>query len=283
MFKKTSSILLYLASIILLIFSFIYVVITKSDQGNSTNYYKSSKEQNNNLTTITQKEPWKQVSSKYTLLAKKKIGGSFTARTNNLGIIVVPFDTNNKSVNDRIIFRLKQTGTTDWYFQATYNTNQIQNNIPFPFGFPIIRSSKNISYTFEIESLNGTVSDSLSLSRASPYFITKYKFTKSELANNPYVLAKFIFAKIAEQQEMLTFREFLSILLFSLFSPLILYLVFKVFKYMFILIKQNGKNIILKVRQFKDFLYKNNILVLVILLLITIFTQKMILRGKLTF
>lgn len=269
MFKKTSSILLYLASIILLIFSLIYVVINKSDQGNSTNYYKSSKEQSNNLTTITQKEQWKQVSSKYTLLAKKKIGGSFTARTDNLGIIAVPFDTNNKSVNDRIIFRIKQSETTDWYFQATYNTNQIQNNIPFPFGFPIIRNSKNITYTFEIESLNGTPDDSLSLSQASPYFITKYKFTKSELAENPNVLVRFIIAK----QEMLTFKEIMSILMFSLFSPIILYLVFKLFKYTFILIKQNDKNIIIKVRQFKDFIYKNNILVLVILLLITILTR----------
>lgn len=302
MFKKAALIFLPLISIVLLVLSFTYLVITKSAQSSTIVYYKLSNEQNNNITTITQKEKWTQADSSSAILAKKKIYGNFTAQTDNLGIVTIPFNTHNRSIDDRVVFRIKQADNDDWYYQGIYNTNQIQTNIAFPFGFPTIKNSKNISYIFEIESLHGTSTDFLSLSETNPYFLIKYKFTKSDLTKNPFVLSQFIIAKTVEQIPLLKFREIMLIFMFSAFFPLILYLVLKNMKKvnkalsivfikaakscMFILI--SNKNRILKkksfveflmddiklfVEKFKDFIYKNDILVLVVILLITLLTR----------
>lgn len=302
MFKKNAWIFLPLVLVVLLALSFTYIVITKGDQSNITVYYKLSNEQNNNTTTITQKEQWKQVGSSSALLAKKKISGNFTAKTDNLGIVTIPFNSHNRSIDDKVVFRIKQADNDDWYYQGTYNTNQIQTNIPFPFGFPTIKNSKNISYIFEIESLHGTSTDFLSLSKTDPYFLIKYKFTKSDLTKNPLVLSQFIIAKTVEQLPILKFREIMLIFMFSAFFPLILYLVLKNMKkinkalsIMFIKAAKSGmfilisnKNRILKkksfveflmddikllVEKFEDFIYKNDILVLVVILLITLLTR----------
>ncbi len=220
-------------SIILLALSFVGIVVSKQADGG--HYYKSYDVRYNDLTSITNKEQW--ISDENTdvtkLLAKKKAIGNFTAKSDNLGIIAVPFDTRKRSIEDKIVFRLKKTGEKNWYYQGTYNTNQIQNNIPFPFGFPVIKNSNNISYTFEIESLGGTADNSLSLDKTDRYFFSKYKFLKSELARNPYILSQFIVAKTTEQIGALTIAEAVFIL-FSFLLPLILYLII-------IFIKKNKK------------------------------------------
>lgn len=221
MFKKTTWIFLLFVLIISLATTFALSVIDKNDQINRSQYYEVSNEQFNNITTIIKKEQWKQLRT-VNILAKNKINGTFTAVTDYLGIISVPFNTHNKSINDKIIFRLKEEGKKDWYYQGTYNTNQFQNDIPFPFGFPIIKNSKNILYMFEIESLEGNNSEPYSLSKALPNFFTKYKFSKSELSNNPYILLKFLIVKTSEQLSLLTIGEIVKIFLLSIIPPFLL-------------------------------------------------------------
>jgi hypothetical protein len=217
MFKK---IFFLLAVLIILVISFSYVVFTKNNQPSSP-YYKVSNEQINNLTTITQKEKWKE-SNSVNLLAKTKIDENFIGRANNLGIIAISFDTHNKSVDDKIVFRLKEAGRKDWYYQATYDAKQIQNNVPFPFGFPIITNSKNILFTLEVESLSGRSGDTLSLNQTDNYFFTKYKFFKSELIRNPNTLLQFAVSKIREQLLLLTQGEIVNVFLLSAFPIFIL-------------------------------------------------------------
>lgn len=226
MFKKRTFFLLSVASIILFIIAFIFFVLLNSLQANGTPYYKiTSGKLYSDITVIAQKQQWiETIDNSRELLANKKISENFLARENNLGIIAVPFNTNNKSINDKIVFRIKEQNKKNWFFQSTYNANQIQNNIPFPFGFPIIKNSKNVSYTFEIESLNGTPDDSLSISKASPYFLSKYKFSRPELIKNPRELSHFLLLKTVERVGQLSVAEIIFTLIFFLL-PFITYLV----------------------------------------------------------
>lgn len=261
--KKTAWIL---ASIILFAISFTYAIFTKSDE---TSFYNEPYVQYSDLTTITQKEQWKQLNTTTGLLVKKKIRGNFIAKTDNLGIIAIPFNTHNRSINDRIYFRIKEAGSNNWFYQNIYKTNQFKNNIPFPFGFPIIQNSKNVSYTFEIESLNGTPDDSPSISKAKPYFLSKYKFPKSELVKNPYILSQFLVNKTVAQLPLFTFGEIISILLFSVFFPLLLYKVFNKIMHFFKTLKpQSVKS------NFFTFIISNGVTILILLLFMIVGTDR---------
>lgn len=223
MSKNPKLISLSIASIILFILSFTYFIILNSKQENNNIYYKTPGVGYGGVTVVAQKKQWVNLAFKNTtvLLAKKKVNGNFIAQNNNLGIIAVPFNTHNIKIKDRIIFRVKQTGKKEWYSQRTYKADQIYNNIPFPFGFPIIKNSKNNSYTFEIESLNGTPTNSLSITKANSYFFIKYKFSKLELIRNPLVLLQFFVFKVNVELQFLTKIEIFLIFLFTL-SPFIL-------------------------------------------------------------
>jgi acyltransferase len=230
LFVKTSKKNFIISVVVSLIFfsiSFIYFIfVYNNDQANP--FYKSKESWSSNLTIVTQKELWANhiLQKNKDLLAGEKINESFIAKTDSLGIIAVPFNAHNKSIDDKIIFRLKETGKKDWYIQNTYNANQFQTDIPFPFGFPIIEDSKNKSYTFQIESLKGRSGDSLSLSKVNKNYFTEYNFKKSELIRNPIRLLKFIFYKISSKSPFLTKEQILSIAIFSL-SPLIYYFIYK--------------------------------------------------------
>ncbi|MGA2911285.1 MAG: glycosyltransferase family 87 protein [Candidatus Levyibacteriota bacterium] len=226
--KMPRRILLFLisTSFILFVLSLGYFLFVNSDQTNNTPYYKASGAQNTNLTIITQKESWsKQNPQNLTeLFAKKTIVGTFVAQADNLGIIEIPFDTHNRSIDDKVIFRIKANGEKNWYFQSVYNAGQFQTDVPFPFGIPVIKNSRNNRYTFEIESLDGRPNNSISLSKASPYFFSKYKFSKAELTRNPLTLIQFIVVKAINQLPLLTGYEIVILALFIL-APFLLYFV----------------------------------------------------------
>ena len=110
------------------------------------------------FTIVVQKnnDAWNYQSRK-NLIKNSKISGVFTAKDNNLGTIAIPFKTYEKVNSDEIVFRIRQQSKKDWYFQSRYATNQFQNDNPFPFGFAVIKNSKNVRYYFEIESLKGSL------------------------------------------------------------------------------------------------------------------------------
>lgn len=189
---------------------------------NDTKYYKASDKHASSVTTIIEKKQWQNVFTE-DLLANNKIESSFTAQADNLGVIAVPFNTHNRSINDRIAFRLKEKGKKDWYVQNEYNSNQIQTNIPFPFGFPIIKDSKGKIFILEIESLSGKPGSSISLSKLNFYFISEYKFSTNDLIRNPGTLFQFLYYKIINYLPLLSFGE-VVIIFFVTLSPLFFYL-----------------------------------------------------------
>lgn len=223
-FKRTLF-FLALSSLVLFIFSFAFFLFVSNDQINSGIYYRGEGAILADLTTITQKEFWSEISlrDKTKLSTKNTIERSFVARTDNLGTVAVPFNTHDKSINEKIEFRVKETNSKNWYYENTYNTDQFQNNIPFPFGFPVVTNSRNKSYTFQIEILNEEKpSDLISLSKANTYFLSKYKFSKSELIKDPSKLILFLVTKANVRLPFVTNGEIIFILLLSL-SPFVIY------------------------------------------------------------
>ncbi|MGA2911286.1 MAG: glycosyltransferase family 87 protein [Candidatus Levyibacteriota bacterium] len=222
--SKRTFFFLILTSLVLFVLSLGYFLFVNSDQTNNTYYYKELGRQDTSITTITLKESWSKnvLQDRKALLTKEVIEGNFIARTDNLGTIAIPFDTHNKSINDKVIFRLKETGQKEWYFQSIYNTSQFQNDIPFPFGFPIITNSKDKAYTFQIESLTGKYNNSISLNKTNGYFFSKYQYSKAELINNPSRLVQFLTIKINAQLPSFTPIEGFYALLFAL-APFLLY------------------------------------------------------------
>jgi len=216
--------LLFLISLSLTLFviSFVYFIFVNHDQINKNLYYIPEGVVFTDLTTITKKQSWHSDSQGETaLLAKKIVKQDFIAVTDNLGTIAIPFETHKRSIDERIIFRLKETGSKNWYYENIYSAQQFQNNAPFPFGFPVITNSKNKSYTFQIEALDGKPNNSISLNKTDTYFFSKYKFSKTTL-KNPHTLLQFLTVKIETQMSSITIGDSLLIFLVGI-SPLIFY------------------------------------------------------------
>lgn len=110
------------------------------------------------------------------LLRGKKIEGNFISTYPNLGIVAVRFDTKGKSVDDTVIFRIRENNERSWHYEGTYNTNQFQDNGFFSFGFPTLVNSSGKRYMFEIESVRGTTLDSINLTSKEPIYVAKYQF-----------------------------------------------------------------------------------------------------------
>src|SRR5579859_2009051 len=113
---------LSISSVILFISTCMYCILWNSFQTNTSQYYKTAGPQQYNLTIITQKQQFTNSSYIPQFLAKKKNDETFTSPIDNLGIIAVPFNANHKSINDTVIFRIKETGNRNWYFQSEYKT-----------------------------------------------------------------------------------------------------------------------------------------------------------------
>lgn len=133
------------------------------------------------------------------LLARQKVSAQFKAAENNLGIISVRFKTYSRINDDNVIFRLKESGQKDWFYQYSYKVDQFQDNDYFTFGFPIITSSEGKKYLFEIESVRGQKGDAVSVVSLSPVFIAQYQFTKQSLFENktailPFLIKKFVYS-----------------------------------------------------------------------------------------
>lgn len=209
MFKKF--IIFLFLSLIIFIVSSTNLAFFKSDELPGNQYYKVAGSKFENLTTIVQRKSLKENANKE-LLKKTKIVGSFTASSNNLGIIAIPLKTNNQSIDDVITFRLKKVNESGWYYQANYNANQFQNSVSFPFGFPLITNSKNISYNFELESQRGVSGYAIITDN---YFFAKYKYSKFDLLY-PSSIFNFLFTKLYIQTSLLSFFEVEILTIFSL-------------------------------------------------------------------
>ena len=130
------------------------------------------------------------------LLKGKEIIGHFKAKENYLGILSFRFNTFERINNDVVIFRVKQNGSKNWYYQNFYKVDQFQPNDFFTFGFPIIDNSEGKIYDFQIVSTAGKKGDAISVSNIEPVFATKYQFPKSLILSNPKFAFSFLVKKI---------------------------------------------------------------------------------------
>jgi len=120
--------------------------------------------------------------------------GSFIAKENYLGIINVRFNP-QKNNDDQVIFKLREKGADQWYYEQDYHAVQFLKLPLFPFGFPVIKESKGKTYEVEIYTKKGKI-NSVSLDSTYPGFVLRYFIPKSEILSNPKILLNFIFNKI---------------------------------------------------------------------------------------
>lgn len=121
------------------------------------------------------------------LLKGDKISGEFKAEENNLGIVSIKFQTFIRPPyqdEDILIFRIKEKGKKNWYYQNQYKDGLIYDVPIFPFGFPKIDSSKGKIYQFEIISTKGNNNNSIALSNKNQILFSKYQVPKSLLIHN---------------------------------------------------------------------------------------------------
>jgi len=132
------------------------------------------------------------------LLSEKKLTGEFIAQDDNLGTVSMRFMSFQRIPYDQediLVFRLKEKGQKNWYYENNYRSGLIFD-VPFlPFGFPIINNSKGKVYVFELESLKGNMRNGVVLSNRSPFLASKYKSDKSQLLAKPEELGRFILKK----------------------------------------------------------------------------------------
>ncbi len=166
-------------------------------------------------------------SSSSEMLRNDFITGEFKSKYPNLGTISIRFKTSNRINEDTLLFRIKESVSNEWYYQAKYKVDQFRDDKLFPFGFPLIQNSKGKTYYFEIVSLDGTKDNAIGLSGRFPSFVSKHVYTKEFLLKNPKDLVYFLVNKFVS---IFGDRGVLSTI-FVYFLPLFYYLVFTWFGY----------------------------------------------------
>ena len=112
-----------------------------------------------------------------------------------MGIVSIRFKSLKRVAykdEDALVFRLKEKGANNWYYENVYRSGFIYE-LPFlPIGFPVIKDSKGKSYYFELESLKGNSHNAMQLNDRSPVFASKYQFSKEELLADKSLFLHFI-------------------------------------------------------------------------------------------
>lgn len=138
------------------------------------------------------------------LLKNEKISGEFKAGYDNLGIISVHLGLFSHRLEnmDRLLFRIREKGSSRWHYETIYDSGFFKSYIYSPFGFPIINNSKGKIYEFEIISSGGTKSNSVTVFKGEPIYITKYKYSSIQMyrsENLRNLLLKNIFATVSDR------------------------------------------------------------------------------------
>ncbi len=160
------------------------------------------------------------------LLAGEKVEGEFKARDNFLGIVNFNFNIFNRTNLDTIVFRIKEKNSKKWYAVNKYKVDRFKNGFNYPFGFPTIKHSKNRTYIFQMESINGKSGDSIGINQNYPFLSTNYVFPKSYYFNDKNYFIDFLVKKYIN---LFTNPLFYPIILIYLF-PLIFYLLLPISK-----------------------------------------------------
>lgn len=159
------------------------------------------------------------------ILKNQRIIGEFTGKENYLGIVSVRLDYTQRisfEEEDVLLFRIKEKGQEQWYYENKYRSGLMIGSLYFPFGFTKISDSYGKIYRFEIISLNGNDKNAITIKAKDPIFVSKYKFSKNEiLLGGSQAVLSFSFKKVFTFFS--NFDTLISSLIFLL--PLIIYLI----------------------------------------------------------
>jgi len=123
------------------------------------------------------------------------ISGTVVATENNLGIISIFFNSHTRVVHDIVRFRIKEEGSSSWFYEADYNTAAFFGLSQYPLGFPLITDSEGKKYYFELVSLAGTKNNHVTVER-NPPIESKYVFYRASVLDNSHDLSLFSEKKI---------------------------------------------------------------------------------------
>lgn len=129
------------------------------------------------------------------LLEGEKLKNEFISEENNLGIVLVRFYNFARISTDLVIFRIKEKGQKDWYYENKYKVKQFQANQYFAFGFPKIVDAKGKTFFLEIESVNENPQNAIAISTKIPQMAIAYKFSRSDFLEKGDVL-QFFYKKL---------------------------------------------------------------------------------------
>jgi hypothetical protein len=163
--------------------------------GASLSFYSLLNAPGDGVLILTQKDQIENINNE-PLEASQSGQARFKANYDNLGIIAVRFNTFDRSNDDQLIFELQEEGREEAVYENIYNTDQFQNQDPFPFGFPRIADSKNKQYKFKITSIRGASQSAVAVSNQYPNLITKYQYDKQTLLSNKLELINFFKNKL---------------------------------------------------------------------------------------
>jgi hypothetical protein len=168
------------------------------------------------------------------------VKNTFRADHNNLGTIAMRFDNHKRINSDWIKFRIREQDKSTWYYEQKYNTDQFNPDYYFTFGFPVIVNSHNKVYEFEIESIQGSIDNSVSLNRNYNHFLAKYSFPKSLLLKEKQLIIPYIKDRLIAYSGYINTIELIKVLLVSTL-PILIWLSFT--KYLSVLTEIVSKTI----------------------------------------
>lgn len=119
----------------------------------------------------------------------------FNSKFPNLGIVSLRFKTYFRINSDKLYFRIREKGSSVWYYQNIYNTDQFQPDKLFTFGFPKIANSQGKTYEVEIQSSVGTVGNAISVNSEKPLLVIKHHYSLNYLLKDKFVFLHFIYNK----------------------------------------------------------------------------------------
>lgn len=113
-----------------------------------------------------------------------QIKSEFKASYDNLGIVSIhqSIITDHLESTDKLLFRIKEKGQKNWYYENIYKEGFFNGQSYFPFGFPPIKNSKGEFYQFELISLSSV--DEKDVSKSNPEYIAYYKYNPREILSS---------------------------------------------------------------------------------------------------
>lgn len=259
-----------LVPFVLLLFWFLASLIFSTEKGFSVLQYSHNKDDNNAF-------------NERQLFKGEKVNGQFVAKENNLGIISIRFkkvpDVEFNKL-DKMIFRIKEKGGKDWYYENIYRANLARQNRYLTLGFIPIADSKDKSYQFELISLHGNSQNAVEISNKDPIYFSLYKFTKQDVFKNKDSVIRFSLNMV--EAFLVNIDSLLSSSLFLL--PFIFYMTWIIIvqDYLDEEYLKSGKGFKFYLKKVLKLYYKNRKRIFSIMVLVLLFCDAILFQEEIT-